>query len=75
MSAPPSSPPDRGALVGIGLLVLGGLVFFGTGMLAGVRHDGPAREAAVLGFAAWQVATFGFLCTLAGGLWLWRLVR
>ena len=48
---------------------------FATGMIAGLRTDGPARDAVVLGRAAWQVATAGFVCTLAGGLWLRRLVR
>lgn len=78
MSALPASPPPlpgRGVLAGIGFLVLGGLILFGTGMIAGVRHDGPARDALVLGFAAWQVATTGFLTTLAGGCWLWWRVK
>lgn len=57
------------------VLVLLGFAFFATGMIAGLRADGPAREAIVLGRAAWQVATAGFVCTLGGGLWLRRLVR
>lgn len=56
-------------------LVLLGFALFATGMIAGLRADGPARDALVLGRAAWQVATAGFVCTLAGGLWLRQLVR
>lgn len=56
-------------------LVLLGFALFATGMIAGLRADGPARDAIVLGRAAWQVATAGFLCTLGGGLWLRQLVR
>ncbi len=56
-------------------LVLAGFALFALGMIAGLRADGPARDAMALGRPAWQVATAGFLCTLAGGLWLRRLVR
>jgi hypothetical protein len=73
--ATPPPQPGRGVLVAAVLLVLLGFVLFATGMIAGLRSDGPARDAVVLGWAAWQVATAGFLCTLAGGLWLRRLVR
>lgn len=73
--ATPPPKPGRGVLIAAVLLVLLGFVLFATGMVAGLRSDGPAREATVLGRAAWQVATAGFLCTLAGGLWLRRLVR
>jgi len=72
--ATPPPKPGRGVLVAAVLLVLLGFVLFATGMIAGLRTDGPARAAIVLGCAAWQVAIAGFLCTLAGGLWLRRLV-
>ncbi len=72
--ATPPPKPGRGVLVAAVLLVLLGFVLFATGMIAGLRTDGPTRAAIVLGCAAWQVATAGFLCTLAGGLWLRRLV-
>jgi len=70
------SAASRRIVLGLaGALVLLGFALFATGMLAGLRADGPARDAMVLGRPAWQVATAGFLCTLAGGLWLRRLVR
>ncbi len=78
MKPEPATPPPaaaRGALILGGALVLAGTGLFLVGMIAGLRADGPAREAVVLGFAAWQVAGAGFLCTLAGGLWLQRLVK
>ncbi len=78
MSTTPGTPspgPGRVGLVAAGTVVVVGFVLFALGMVAGLRADGPARDAVVLGRAAWQVATAGFLCTLAGGLWLRRLVR
>jgi len=72
--ATPPPQPGRGVLVAAVLLVLLGFGLFATGMIAGLRSVGPARDALVLGCAAWQVATTGFLCTLAGGLWLKRLM-
>ncbi len=72
--ATPPPQPGRGVFVAAGLLVLLGFALFATGMIAGLRTAGPARDALVLGWAAWQVATAGFVCTLAGGLWLRRLV-
>jgi len=70
------SAASRRIVLGLaGALVLLGFALFATGMIAGLRADGPARDAMVLGRPAWQVATAGFLCTLAGGLWLRRLVR
>lgn len=66
---------SRGILILAGSVVLAGTGLFLTGMIAGLRSDGPAREAVVLGLAAWQVAGAGFLCTLAGGLWLQRLIK
>jgi hypothetical protein len=73
--ATPPPKPGRGVLVAAGLLVLLGFILFATGMIAGLRASGPARDAVVLGCAAWQVSTAGFICTLAGGLWLRHLVR
>ena len=78
MSANPGTPPPapgRLGLVAAGAAVLLGFALFALGMIAGLRADGPARDAVVLGRAAWQVATAGFLCTLAGGLWLRQLVK
>lgn len=78
MSTTPGTPspgPGRVGLVVAGTVVVAGFVLFALGMVAGLRADGPARDAVVLGRAAWQVATAGFLCTLAGGLWLRRLVK
>ena len=77
MSATPGTPspgPGRVGLVIAGAVVVVGFVLFALGMVAGLRADGPARDAVVLGRAAWQVATAGFLCTLAGGLWLRKLM-
>ena len=73
--ASPPSPPGQCALVAAVLLVLFGFALFAIGMIAGLRVAGPARAATVLGCAAWQVATAGFLCTFAGGLWLRRWVK
>lgn len=78
MKPEPGTPPPavaRGALILAVSLVLAGTGLFLAGMIAGLRSDGPAREAVVMGLAAWQVAVAGFLCTLAGGLWLQRLVK
>lgn len=78
MSTTPGTPspgPGRAGLAAAGTVVVLGFVLFALGMVAGLRADGPARDAVVLGRAAWQVATAGFLCTLAGGLWLRRLVK
>lgn len=76
-TSPGNLPPGAGraGLVAAGAVVLLGFALFALGMVAGLRAAGPARDAVVLGRAAWQVATAGFLCTLAGGLWLRRLVR
>ncbi|MCW5549548.1 MAG: hypothetical protein KIT44_11350 [Opitutaceae bacterium] len=75
MNPKPAAPPPRGGLIAGILLVLVGTVLFLAGMIAGLRADGPARDALILGQAAWQVAVAGFLCTLGGGLWLQRLVK
>lgn len=71
----PSPGPGRAGLIAAGAVVLLGFALFALGMVAGLRADGPARDAVVLGRPAWQVATAGFLCTLVGGLWLRRLIR
>jgi hypothetical protein len=71
----PSPAPVRGALIVAIVFVLIGTGLFLTSMIAGLKVDGPAREAVIFGFPAWQVAVAGFLCTLAGGLWLQRLVK
>ena len=47
-----------------------GTVLFGVGAWAKVSD----REPALLGCSALAVATAGFAATLAGGLWLRRLV-
>lgn len=70
-----SAAPSRVGIYAASALVLAGFALFALGMIAGLRADGPARDAVVLSRPAWQVATAGFLCTLAGGLWLRRLVR
>lgn len=77
MSAAPATPPPapRGPLVAASLLVALGFILFGTGMIAGLRAEHGPRSASVLGFAAWLWALAGFACTLAGGLWLRRLVK
>ncbi len=69
-------PPARPVLYTlVGLLALVGTILVLTGVIAGLRAEGSPRHAIVLGFAAWQVATAGVLCTLAAGLWLQRLVK
>ncbi len=77
-AAPPSPSPGKpvrpGVLLGVGLLVLLGLALFATGAIVKVRAPKDDPSPKVLGIAAWQVATAGFVCTLAGGLWLRRLV-
>ena len=72
---PATTPPRTGLFVGVGALVLLGTALFIAGAVAKVREEKGAPPATVLGVAAWQVATAGFVCTLAGGLWLQRLVK
>ena len=75
--ASPAGAPARSlarAYAGISLLLVLGTVLFAAGVIAKVRwHDGTPPPM-VLGVAAWQVATAGFVSTLAGGLWARRLV-
>lgn len=77
MSTPPASPPPpRPVAYGlVGLLLLIGTALVAAGVIAGLRTEGAARDATLWGFAAWQVAGSGFLCTLAAGLWLHQLVK
>ncbi len=87
-SAPgsPPSPPDatpapdspaarsrRRALFLAGALVVLGTGLFAAGAFAKLR-DREHPDPRLLGIAAWQIATAGFVCTLAGGLWLRRHV-
>ncbi|MBS0631854.1 MAG: hypothetical protein JSS11_08070 [Verrucomicrobia bacterium] len=72
---PPTAPLPRGPLITASVLVALGFIGFGIGMIAGIRADGPPRTAIVLGLPAWQFAAAGFVFTLAGGLWLRRLVK
>lgn len=74
-ATPPSPPAPRGPLVAASLIVALGFILFGAGMIAGLRAEGGPRTATLLGHAAWQWAVAGFFCTLAGGLWLRRLVK
>jgi hypothetical protein len=70
-----NSPSPTGAYLGIAALVLLGTALFATAAVAKVRQPENAPPAKILGLAAWQVATAGFVTTLAGGLWLRRLVK
>ncbi len=68
MHPPPASP--RRPLIAAGALVVLGTALFTLGAWARLTD----REPALAGFSALTVATAGFACTLAGGLWLRRLV-
>jgi hypothetical protein len=68
------APARTGAYLGIAALVLLGTTLFATAAVAKVRQPENAPPAKVLGVPAWQIATAGFVSTLAGGLWLRRLV-
>lgn len=70
----PAPRPRTGACLGIAALVLLGTTLFAAAAIAKVRQPENAPPATVLGVAAWKVATAGFVSTLAGGLWLRRLV-
>lgn len=79
-SAPPpveegSSQPRTGAYLGIAALVLLGTALFATAAVVKVRQPENAPPPKIAGIPAWQVATAGFAITLAGGLWLRRLVK
>jgi len=54
-------------------LVVVGTLLFAVGAVAKLR-DRDHPDPRLLGIAAWQIATAGFACTLAGGLWLRRHV-
>ncbi len=81
--APPPPPPPKeaaesahtGAYLGIAALVLLGTGLFVTAAVAKVRQPENAPPPKVLGVPAWQLATAGFVSTLAGGLWLRRIVK
>jgi len=68
------APTHTGAYLGVAALVLLGTGLFATAAIAKVRQPENAAPAKVLGVPAWQIATAGFVSTLAGGLWLRRLV-
>lgn len=73
-STHPPKPARTGAYLGVAALVIAGQALFFTGVITHLRapKDGPTPQ--VLGLAAWQVAAAGFVSTLAGGLWLRKLV-
>jgi len=81
--APPTPTASRaeaegahtGAYLGIAALVLLGTGFFVTAAVAKVRQPENAPPPKALGVPAWQLATAGFVSTLAGGLWLRRIVK
>ena len=76
--APPAGDPKPGtptaAYLGVATLVLLGSALFATAAIAQVRRPANAPPAHVLGVPAWSLAAAGFVSTLAGGLWLRRLV-
>ena len=80
MSPAPESPavapprPRTAAYLGVAALVLLGTALFATAAVAKVRQPENAPPPHVLGVPAWILATAGFVSTLAGGLWLRRLV-
>ena len=72
----PTTPPRAGpaTYLAIAALVLAGTGLFATAAIAQVRRTENAPPARVLGVPAWTLATAGCISTLAGGLWLRRLV-
>ncbi len=80
MSPAPESPaaapprPRPAAYRGVAALVVAGTALFATAAVAKVRQPENGPPPHVLGVPAWQLATAGFASTLAGGLWLRRLV-
>lgn len=71
--ASPAARARRRALWLAGTLVVVGTGLFAVGTVAKLR-DRDHPDPRLLGIAAWQIATAGFACTLAGGLWLRRHV-
>lgn len=71
---PTGAPSRTGQYLCIAALVLLGGALFATAAIVQVRRPKDAPPARVLGVPAWQIATAGFVSTLAGGLWLRRLV-
>ena len=74
MTPEPQRRASTAAYLGIAALVLLGTGLFATAAIAQIRQPANAPPAHVLGIPAWQLATAGFISTLAGGLWLRRLV-
>ena len=74
MTPEPKRRARAAAYLGIAALVLLGTGLFATAAIAQIRQPENAPPAHVLGVPAWQLATAGFISTLAGGLWLRRLV-
>lgn len=74
MTPEPKPRASTAAYLGIAALVLLGTALFATAAIAQIRRPETAPPAHVLGVPAWQLATAGFIGTLAGGLWLRRLV-
>lgn len=70
-----SSQSNTGAYLGIAALVLIGTALFATAAVVQLRRPENAPPQKIAGLPAWQVATAGFATTLAGGLWLRRLVK
>lgn len=66
--------PRPAAYLGVAALVVIGTALFATAAVAKVRQPENAPPPKILGVPAWQLATAGFVSTLAGGLWLRRLV-
>ncbi len=74
MTPEPKRPASNAAYCGVAALVLVGTALFAAAAIAHVRRPQNAPPAKVLGMPAWQLASAGFISTLAGGLWLRRLV-
>lgn len=70
----PTAKPRTGAYVAVAVLVLAGQGLLGAALVAQLRHPENTPPATVLGAPAWAIATAGLVSTLAGGLWLRRLV-
>lgn len=78
----PSTPPaadakprvSTAAYLSVVTLVVLGTALFATAAIVKLRQPKDAPSPTVLGIPAWGLATAGFVSTLAGGLWLRRLV-